>query len=75
MEITAPPHRGCAKFTQRFGLDALHAVNSPSGVAVNMRGVNARVVRGGTVAPGDVVKKLDQRLVLPASTGRATPVT
>lgn len=53
IEITAQPHRGCVKFAQRFGRDALRFVNSPAGVALRLRGVNARVVQGGTVARGD----------------------
>jgi MOSC domain-containing protein YiiM len=58
VEVTAPPHQGCSKFAARFGGDALRLVNSPAGVALNLRGVNARVVTGGAVAPGDPVRKL-----------------
>ena len=56
IEITDQPHLGCAKFTQRFGLDAMHFVNSPEGKAVRARGVNARVVSAGVVRPGDVIE-------------------
>jgi hypothetical protein len=55
IEITDQPHLGCAKFTQRFGLDAMRFVNSPEGKAVRARGVNARVVESGTVRPGDEI--------------------
>lgn len=55
IEITDQPHLGCAKFTQRFGLDAMRFVNSPEGKAVRARGVNARVVQGGEVRPGDEI--------------------
>jgi hypothetical protein len=58
IEITARPHRGCAKFAARFGRDALKLVNSPVGVELNLRGVNARVVVGGAVSPGDSIKKV-----------------
>jgi MOSC domain-containing protein YiiM len=58
VEVTEPPHRGCRKFSARFGVDALRLVNSDVGVALNLRGVNASVVRGGAVAPGDAVRKL-----------------
>lgn len=58
IKVTAEPHRGCAKYTRRFGLDALRAVNSPEGVALNLRGINARVVVAGTVRPGDPIEKL-----------------
>jgi len=58
LEVTEPPHRGCKKYAARFGLDALRFVNSEVGYALNLRGVNARVVQSGVVRPGDVVKKL-----------------
>jgi hypothetical protein len=58
IEITALPHRGCGKFQARFGIDALKFVNSPVGRELNLRGVNARVVAGGIVRPGDAVSKL-----------------
>lgn len=58
IEITAQPHRGCAKFSQRFGPDALRLVNSPSGVELRLRGVNARVVLAGTITVGDTVTKV-----------------
>jgi MOSC domain-containing protein YiiM len=55
VEITAAPHNGCAKFTQRFGLDAMHFVNSPTGKHLRLRGANARVLQPGVVCPGDAV--------------------
>ena len=58
IEITDQPHLGCAKFTQRFGLDAMRFVNSPEGKAVRARGVNARVVQAGDVRPGDEIAVL-----------------
>jgi MOSC domain-containing protein YiiM len=58
LEVTAAPHRGCKKFAARYGLEALRFVNSEVGYALKLRGVNARVVRGGTVRPGDPVVKL-----------------
>lgn len=57
IEVTDEPHTGCAKFTQRFGLDALRFVNSPGGRAMRLRGMNARVVEPGRVSRGDVVRK------------------
>ena len=56
--VTAKPHRGCAKFSQRFGRDALRFVNSPAGRELRLRGLNARVVQPGTVRRGDAVRKL-----------------
>lgn len=58
VEITEKPHTGCAKFTQRFGLDAMRFVNSPDGSALRMRGANAQVLTGGTIRPGDRVTVL-----------------
>jgi MOSC domain-containing protein YiiM len=55
IEITDQPHRGCAKFSQRFGHDALRFVNSPVGVSLRLRGVNARVVLAGTVRRGQAI--------------------
>jgi MOSC domain-containing protein YiiM len=57
IEVSGEPHRGCKKFAARFGLDALRFVNSKQGYALNLRGINTRVVRGGVVRPGDVVHK------------------
>lgn len=58
IEVTAEPHTGCAKFSERFGLDALKFVNSPAGSALNARGINARVVQAGTVRVGDAIRRL-----------------
>ncbi|MGH9150552.1 MAG: MOSC domain-containing protein, partial [Acidimicrobiales bacterium] len=58
IEVTTPPHLGCHKFAARFGRAALRFVNSPVGRELRLRGLNARVVVGGTVRPGDPVRKL-----------------
>ena len=58
LEVTEIPHLGCGKFTERFGTKARALVNSPEGVALNLRGINTRVVEGGTVRRGDTVRKL-----------------
>ncbi|MGE0307820.1 MAG: MOSC domain-containing protein [Acidimicrobiia bacterium] len=55
VEVTDQPHRGCAKFTQRFGLEAHRFVNSEIGRELNLRGINARVIIGGLVRRGDMV--------------------
>jgi len=57
IEITAYPHTGCKKFATRFGSDAAKFVNSPLGKELQLRGVNAKVVRPGRVRVGDVVRK------------------
>lgn len=55
IEITDQPHRGCGKFSSRFGVDALRFVNSAIGRELNLRGVNAKVIAGGAVRIGDAV--------------------
>jgi MOSC domain-containing protein YiiM len=62
VEVTDQPHTGCAKFTRRFGLDALRFVNSDVGRRLNLRGINARVVVPGTIGTGDLIE------VIPAAT-------
>ena len=58
IEVTEPAHTGCAKFSARFGGDALRFVNSPEGRGMRLRGLNSRVVRPGTVRRGDAVCRL-----------------
>ena len=58
IEITSQPHTGCAKFSKRFGVDALRLVNSPVGRSLNLRGVCARVTRSGTIRQGDRVLRV-----------------
>jgi hypothetical protein len=57
IEITAVPHTGCGKFIQRFGVDAQKFVNTGTGRELKLRGIYAKVVRGGTVRVGDVIRK------------------
>jgi hypothetical protein len=57
IEVTPEPHTGCAKFVERFGVDAMKFVNSPSGRTLRLRGLNARVVQPGTIRVGDPVIK------------------
>jgi hypothetical protein len=58
LEISQKPHRGCAKFSVRFGQDAVRWVNSEKGTRLKLRGLNAMVITAGTVKPGDTVTKL-----------------
>jgi hypothetical protein len=51
------PHIGCGKFLKRFGVDAQKFVNSVAGRELGLRGINARVIVGGTVRVGDSVTK------------------
>ena len=57
IEATDDPHTGCAKFSARFGSDALRFINSPQGRALQLRGINARVVTPGRVRQGDAIRK------------------
>jgi hypothetical protein len=58
LEISAKPHTGCEKFAARFGIDALAWISTPVGKAHRMRGLNARIVQGGTIAVGDVIRRV-----------------
>lgn len=58
LEVSAEPHTGCRKFAERFGLETLETFNSPEGRALNLRGINTRVVQAGAVRLGDTVRKL-----------------
>jgi hypothetical protein len=55
IEVTGAPHTGCQKFKERFGGDALRFVNTRDGRALRLRGMNTRVVVGGTVRVGDLI--------------------
>lgn len=58
IEVTEPPHTGCAKFVERFGQEAMRFVNSSLGRSLRLRGMCARVVVPGTVHPGDPIRKV-----------------
>ena len=68
IEVTPEPHTGCAKFSARFGTDALKFVNKSPGRELRLRGVNTRVVTPGTVRAGDCDL---EALTLASSAGRA----
>ena len=57
LEISATPHTGCAKFTERFGSEATRWVNTPIGRELRLRGVHARILRGGIVRTGDAIRR------------------
>jgi hypothetical protein len=54
IEVTAKPHNGCAKFVDRYGIDAARWVNSRKDL--RLRGICAVVVEAGTVRPGDEIR-------------------
>lgn len=58
IEVSAVPHSGCRKFSDRFGVEAMKFVNSPEGKQLHLRGINTKVIQAGTIRVGDIVKKL-----------------
>jgi MOSC domain-containing protein YiiM len=58
IEVSDVPHTGCAKFSARFGSDAVKLVNKGLGRELRLRGMNAAVVTPGTVRVGDRIAKL-----------------
>jgi MOSC domain-containing protein YiiM len=57
IEVTAEPHTGCRKFSERFGVAATTFVNSKEGRRLRLRGINAKVVQSGTIRVGDRARK------------------
>src|SRR5262245_55869642 len=58
IEVSEVPHTGCAKFSARFGTEALTFVNKGPRRELRLRGLNARVVEAGRVRVGDTIAKL-----------------
>src|SRR5689334_24729857 len=58
LEVSPQPHTGCHKFVARFGLEAMKFVNSEIGLQLCLRGINAKVIEGGTVKLGQTAKKI-----------------
>lgn len=58
IEVTAEPHLGCRKFSDRYGKDAVKFVNSDLGKLLNLRGINAKVISPGSVSLGAPIIKL-----------------
>ncbi|HEX6221675.1 MAG TPA: MOSC domain-containing protein [Acidimicrobiia bacterium] len=58
VEISETPHTGCAKFSGRFGKEALRWANVGEGRDRRFRGVYAFVVEDGGFAVGDKVTKI-----------------
>lgn len=56
LEVTAAPHTGCAKFSARFGAEALRLTVTADGRALRLRGINTRVLRSGVIRVGDCVR-------------------
>lgn len=65
VEVTPHPHKGCAKFRDRFGLAAVQFANGRVGTPMRLRGLYVRVVLGGTVRVGDTIGRVE----VPAAVG------
>lgn len=57
IEVAAKPHTGCAKFSERFGIDAARWVNQEHDQ--RRRGLNAMVVESGSVHTGDEIRVVE----------------
>lgn len=57
VEVTPPPHTGCKKFAERFGVEAVSFMNLPENKEMRLRGINAKVVQPGIIRIGDEVNK------------------
>ena len=58
LEITDTPHKGCPKFVERYGRDAVVFVNVGDGDTYKLRGIYARVVNDGKISVGDTLVKI-----------------
>lgn len=58
LEVSPLPHTGCHKFVARFGADAMKFVNSPIGRELCLRGINARIIKGGVIQVRQTVRKI-----------------
>lgn len=58
IEVTAEPHLGCKKFSDRFGRAATLFVNSDIGKANCFRGICAKVIKEGEICVGDRLTKI-----------------
>lgn len=59
VEVTPHPHRACAKFRDRFGVEAVRFANGPVGSSLRLRGLYVRVVVHGTVRVGDTITRVE----------------
>ena len=58
LEITDASHRGCSKFSARFGREALQFINAPEWRELRLRGVYGRVVKSGKIKQNDIIRKI-----------------
>jgi MOSC domain-containing protein YiiM len=72
LRVSEAPHRGCTKFIERFGTEAMRFINSRVGRQLRLRGMNTRIVVPGTVRLGDLAVKAG---VQPVPVAQATTNT
>lgn len=58
--VTPKPHRGCGKFSLRFGADARAVLDLPAWAPRSLRGRHLEVLVAGRVRPGDPVVVLSR---------------
>ena len=58
VEVSETPHTGCAKFSKRFGSDALKFINHKDRRPLKLRGIYVFVVKPGLVRKGDLIRKI-----------------
>mgnify|MGYP003575581486 CR=1 FL=1 len=56
--VSPLPHTGCHKFVARFGVEAMKFVNSTIGRELCLRGINARIIKGGVIRVGETARKI-----------------
>ena len=60
LKVSAKPHTGCKKFSERFGLDVLSLSVLGKVVIYSLRGINHNPVESGIVHTGDtVIRQID----------------
>lgn len=60
LEVTPEPHTGCSLYKQRFGADALRFISAKERKDLQLRGIHARVIRGGVIRVGETVRVLSR---------------
>lgn len=58
--VTPKPHRGCGKFSLRFGAEARALLDRPAWAARSLRGRHLEILEAGRVRVGDAVRVLSR---------------
>ncbi|MEQ1642561.1 MAG: MOSC domain-containing protein [Pyrinomonadaceae bacterium] len=58
IKVTTIPHLGCKKFVDRFGIDAMRFANSDFGRKHHLRGINAKVIKSGSIITSDIIRRI-----------------